>query len=82
MTTNNSRSELSKIARKASQIAGACWDDREVEGSLGDQLRAVATTPATGSDGDLDADDRGILRYLADQADDIDRVFCTNPTTR
>lgn len=56
-----------EIMRRAGEIAGAAWDDREVKGSLSDQLLAVANTPALGSDGDLTDDDRRKLRHLASE---------------
>jgi hypothetical protein len=58
-----------EIIRKASEIAGACWDDRSPIGSLADQLRACAATPALGSGGDLTEDDRRTLLALADEVE-------------
>lgn len=55
-----------EIRQRAREIAGCCWDDRELCGSLADQLRAVAKTPSLGSDGDLTDEDRGELMRLAD----------------
>ena len=55
-----------EIMRRASEIAGACWDDRERIGTLYDQLHYAASTPAVGSDDDLTDDDRAELIALAD----------------
>lgn len=58
-----------EISRKASEIAGAAWDDREREGTLAEQLRAVANWRNMGTDGDLTESDRSKLLELADTAD-------------
>ena len=56
-----------EISRKASEIAGAAWDDRECEGTLAEQLRAVANWPNMGTDGDLTESDRRKLLALAEE---------------
>ena len=57
-----------EISRKASQIAGALWDDREKHGDLEEELLAVANGADLGTDGDLTAEDRRALRDLARDA--------------
>jgi hypothetical protein len=59
-----------EISIKASNIAGALWDDRQKTGSLAEQLRAVASEPAHGTDGDLNAEDRAALQSLATTAEE------------
>lgn len=57
------------IRRRASAIAGACWDDRGEATRrlpLAEQLRVVAGTAALGSDGDLTIEDRRALWVLSD----------------
>ena len=61
-----------EIMRKASEIAGALWDDREKTGTLAEQLTAVASGISHGTDGDLSDRDRSDLIALAEIAKDID----------
>lgn len=61
-----------EITKRALEIAGCCWSDREHVGTLADQLRTVAATPAVGSDGDPTNDDREALLMLAVEADEHD----------
>jgi hypothetical protein len=60
-----------KIQSEASKIAGALWDDREMVGTLAEQLVGVASSPARGTDGDLADDDRRALRALAQTAKEL-----------
>jgi len=54
-----------EICRRAREIAGCLWSDRQHIGTLADQLLAVAATPDAGTDGDLTDADRRELRALA-----------------
>lgn len=58
----------SEISLKASQIAGAAWDDRSKTGTLAEQLTTVADWRNMGTDGDLTDADRAELRKLAAKA--------------
>lgn len=57
-----------EISRKASDIAGAIWDDRRLCGTIEEQLLTVASAVPMGTDGDLTAEDRRALRDLARDA--------------
>lgn len=57
-----------EISRKANEIAGAIWEDRDRNGSLGDQLLAAANWINLGTDGDLTDEDRRALLSLAEAA--------------
>lgn len=59
---------IQEISRKANDIAGAIWEDREREGTLSDQLETAANWRNLGTDGDLTAEDRRELRALAQEA--------------
>lgn len=51
-----------KIARAASEIAGAAFDD--AEGTLAERLRKAMEHKNLGTDGDLTAEDRDALGLL------------------
>ncbi len=73
-----------EISRKASEIAGAAWDDRDREGTLADQLRAVAEWRNLGTDGDLTEKDRRELRNLAEEAEKMtaqDKILAAKKLT-
>lgn len=60
--------KTTEISRKASEIAGALWDDREKTGGLAEQLTTVANEPSHGVEGELTSDDRKALLALATEA--------------
>ena len=56
------------IYRRASEIAGSIWEDRDPKGALKDQLLSAAAWRNMGTDADLTDTDRAALRQLAAEA--------------